>query len=87
LGRVAEWMGRSAMGCWGLAELRIAVARRGEEPHPYRGELQVRAEAGSKAERRRVVGLGFVAGRARSWQWQQSARKARMGWRWAARGS
>src|SRR5260370_36220954 len=59
-------MGRSAMGCWGLAELRVAVARRGEEPHPWRGELQVRVEAGSKAEPRRVVGLGCVAGRAES---------------------
>src|SRR5713226_2774241 len=65
--RVAEvwlWLGDSAL-------LRIEVVWRSERPHPsrpgrdeFRGELQLRVEAGSMAGRREVVGLGFVAGRA-----------------------
>jgi len=44
------------------ALLRVEAARRREKPHPLRGELQVRFEAGSMAGRRLVARLGFVAG-------------------------
>jgi hypothetical protein len=55
-----EWASGSVV--WrGLDAPRDEAARRGQEPHPLRSELQGRAEAGSMAGWRRVGRLGFVA--------------------------